>query len=460
MLKTYFAKDICVGKRQKQPTIHENTVREYCHSINYKFLGFVDDWKGCDTRVCIMCDKGHTTHTKTIKTLVGRKTKCGLCAPNAKKSTEQVIDDIKSSLTDSEFMGFTTEEFKNVSTSKIILKCKEHGHEYHRCYSSIIGGVNTCPICNNKHKKSNDEAIQNIINALVDEKFHGFVGGAYIGAHKTKLIIECNNGHIYQPTYGHFIQGTRCPECCGTKRLTETTALDRINSVKGDHIFNGFVGGKYENIRTRLNMTCNNGHEYNIAFSDFFHGGYRCGVCSGRRNEDDAIKNIISVLGNNKFHGFCGGSYSGVETRLKITCEMGHEYTPTYSKFVQSGTRCRKCSKMGYQPIKPGTFYVQKLNKHKSLTAVKFGITNLTTQERMKNQSRVSKFDHEIFYELTLQDGQKILELENTIKEAMKGKTSYISKEDMPDGYTETVAPSELSTIMYIVKSFEKELTV
>lgn len=108
---------------------------------------------------------------------------------------------------------------------------------------------------------------------------------------------------------------------------------------------------------------------------------------------------------------------------------------------------------------KSGTLYIQKLTNDDSFVGVKFGITNRDTNERMKNQSSKSKFDHEIFYELTLQDGQKILELENKIKEAMKGKTSYISKEDMPDGYTETVAPSELSTIMYIVKSFEKELT-
>lgn len=131
---------------------------------------------------------------------------------------------------------------------------------------------------------------------------------------------------------------------------------------------------------------------------------------------------------------------------------------PTIDSF-QQGTRCPKCIKSGYNPAKRGTLYIQKLINCNCFVGIKFGITNLTTTKRMQKQSRVSQFDHEIFYELTLQDGQKILELENKIKEAMKGKTSYISKEDMPDGFTETVAPSELSTIMYIVKSFEKELT-
>ncbi len=157
------------------------------------------------------------------------------------------------------------------------------------------------------------------------------------------------------------------------------------------------------------------------------------------------------------FNGFIG-EWKGCGTKLNLICHEKHNYTQTITKF-QLGRRCPKCAHYGYNPLKKGVLYIQKLIKRKIIVGVKFGITNRTTKERIGGQSRLSKFDHEIFYELTLQDGQKILELENKIKEAMKGKTSYISKEDMPDGYTETVAPSELSTIMYIVKTFEKELT-
>ena len=160
---------------------------------------------------------------------------------------------------------------------------------------------------------------------------------------------------------------------------------------------------------------------------------------------------------NITFNGFIG-EWKGDKTKLSLICGNGHNFSPSITNF-QQGRRCRICSKRGYQPVKQGTLYIQKMTNNNSFVGVKFGITNKETHERMRNQSRVSKFDHEIFYELTLQDGQKILDLENRIKEAMKGKTSYISKEDMPDGFTETVAPSELSTIMYIVKTFEKELT-
>lgn len=160
---------------------------------------------------------------------------------------------------------------------------------------------------------------------------------------------------------------------------------------------------------------------------------------------------------NIKFNGYIG-KWKGNTSKLNLVCMNEHTFTPSIANF-QRGKRCPKCANHGYNPLKKGVLYIQKIINQNAFIGVKFGITKLTVKERMKQQSRVSKFDHEIFYELTLQDGQKILDLENKIKEAMKGKTSYISKEDMPDGYTETVAPSELSTIMYIVKSFEKELT-
>lgn len=159
-----------------------------------------------------------------------------------------------------------------------------------------------------------------------------------------------------------------------------------------------------------------------------------------------------------KFIGFVD-EWKHSKTKFIVKCDHDHEWVTNINSFTGKQDKCPKCSVGGFSTKKPSVLYIQKLSQNNILKGIKFGITNRTAQVRLKQQSKESKFYHEIFYELTLQDGQKILDLENKIKEAMKGKTSYISKEDMPDGFTETVAPSELSTIMYIVKSFEKELT-
>ena len=289
--------------------------------------------------------------------------------------------------------------------------------------------------------------------------FNGFIG-EWKG-NVTKLGLVCCEGHEFTPTITNFRRGTRCPKCAHNYALSKEEYLERFKPIfiKENIIFNGFIG-EWNGNKTKMNLLCEYGHEFNPIISSF-QAGKRCFKCSKNyaRSKEEYLERLkpIFVEENITCNGFVD-EWKGVNTRLKLLCDHGHGFSPRITDF-QNGTRCPKCAKYGYNPLKKGTLYIQKLIKEHLLIGVKFGVTNSNTTKRLKQQSSKSQFDHEIFYELTLQDGQKILELENKIKEAMKGKTSYISKVDMPDGYTETVAPSELSTIMYIVKSFEKELT-
>lgn len=290
----------------------------------------------------------------------------------------------------------------------------------------------------------------------------------------TKTKIKCHCGTEWQVSVHNLLNhGRRCPACkLDTLRIKNSFHIDyymdKVNLIcKEENIsFYGIVG-EINASRTKIKLSCSHGHEWTTTINQFVNSGTRCKICAYIKNGEQKrhsklyrLKQITQVceLEKLEFLGFVD-TWKGNTTNIKIKCHCGHNWNLSLNNFINHNRRCPSCSKHGYQVLKPGTLYIQKLTNEDSFVCVKFGITNKETHERMRNQSRVSKFDHEIFYELTLQDGQKILDLENKIKEAMKGKTSYISKEDMPDGYTETVAPSELSTIMYIVKTFEKELT-
>lgn len=354
------------------------------------------------------------------------------------------------------FMGFVG-EWSGLKTKALIL-CNNK-HEYTSTLANIRKKV-SCKKCVVDSQRLNLNRVIEIIKQETNDVFVGFVGGEYKNS-RTRLIMNCANGHTYQPTYTDFIhKKTRCPLCNGGKIHDKENSLSYINENKGDYKFLGIIG-EWKGTKTKLKFECPNNHIYEQSY-DKFKLGRRCHKCSGTApiTKSDRLKQIEKICEADrlKFIGI-SGKWKGALTRILLTCEHNHEWVVTIDNFVNSGRRCPLCSKHGYQALKTGTLYIQKLTNNDSFVGVKFGITNKKTHERMRNQSRVSKFEHEIFYELTLQDGQKILDLENKIKEAMKGKTSYISKEDMPDGFTETVAPSELSTIMYIVKSFEKELT-
>lgn len=299
--------------------------------------------------------------------------------------------------------------------------------------------------------------------------FLGFVG-EWKG-NSTIIRIKCDDGHIYDTTLGNFLSGKRCGKCKGkrirnSKRKSKDFYMERIYDICIKRNFTFLeICEDWNGARTKIKLMCERGHVFIININNLT-SGRGCKHCAyekfaERRSVDvnEYLERIHEVckIRNLFFIGIIG-EWNGNKTRVIMKCPCGHEWDMFLYNLL-SGGGCPHCSKSGYKPSKKGTLYIQKLIIDESLYGIKFGITNKSTKTRMRGQSRVSKFDHEIFYELTLQDGQKILELENKIKEAMKGKTSYISKEDMPDGYTETVAPSELSTIMYIVKSFEKELT-
>ena len=361
------------------------------------------------------------------------------------------------------FNGFIGEW--NGNATKMNLSCRE-GHDFYPTIHNFQTGTR-CSTCGIKGRGiPKEEYIERLKPIFIKENiiFNGFIG-EWKG-NKTKLNLICSEGHDFYPIINSFQAGKRCSRCANNYALSKEEYIERLKPIfiKENIIFNGFIG-EWKGVKTSLNLICERAHNFTTTITNFQHGS-RCPECKAIKlrelkllPEEEYIERLKPTFEkeNIVFNGFIG-EWNGSKTKLNLICCEGHGFTPTIAKF-QTGRRCPKCSKSGYSSVKHGTLYIQKLINGRSFVGVKFGVTNLTTEKRMKQQRSKSKFDHEIFYELTLQDGQKILELENRIKEAMKGKTSYISKEDMPDGYTETVAPSELSTIMYIVKSFEKELT-
>ncbi|QOC55514.1 hypothetical protein JEP8_086 [Escherichia phage JEP8] len=439
---------------------------------NIKFNGFVGEWKGVHTKLNLTCCEDHEfTPTITAFQVGSRCPKCKALKLRELKllSKEEYLERLKPIFEKENivFNGFIGEW--NGSTTKMNLLCSE-GHKFTPTVNGFQSGnrCSTCGIINwrNSRKISKEEYFKRLKPIFVEENItcNGIVG-EWKGS-RTRLNLVCNEKHNYTPSIAVFQQGRRCPKCKALK-LRERKLIPKEEYfeklapifIKENITCNGIVGEWKGNV-TKLDLVCCEGHNFTPIISSF-QNGTRCPKCANNYalSKEEYLERLKPIFEKENiiFNGFIG-EWNGVSTKLNLVCSEGHEFTPTITNF-QKGTRCPKCAQYGYNTLKKGVLYIQKLIKEKIFVGVKFGITNRTTKERIGGQSRLSKFNHEIFYELTLQDGQKILDLENKIKEAMKGKTSYISKEDMPDGYTETVAPSELSTIMYIVKTFEKELT-
>ena len=90
---------------------------------------------------------------------------------------------------------------------------------------------------------------------------------------RTKLKIQCNEGHTYKATWGMYKKGRRCPICFGTKKYTYTFIKTQIEKENYKLLDN-----KYVNNFSPLKLRCNKGHICKIRWSDFRHG-VRCSKC-------------------------------------------------------------------------------------------------------------------------------------------------------------------------------------
>lgn len=212
---------------------------------------------------------------------------------------------------------------------------------------------------------------------------------------RTKLLVKCPIGHIYEVRFNDFKSGYRCPHCANNVKYTYDYVKNYIEGY-------GYtlISTEYINAHTDLYTICPNGHYYKFKFCNFLKG-YRCNICYGNNKKSFSyIKSFIENNGDillseqyknahtpltiqcgkcNKINEITWNSYQqrnsccscgrGVnwntklvkeyadiygytildneyinsKQKMNMVCQNGHKILIRWSHFVQ-GTRCSKCS--------------------------------------------------------------------------------------------------------------------
>ncbi|EFU4166674.1 hypothetical protein NVV11_000746 [Shigella sonnei] len=113
----------------------------------------------------------------------------------------------------------------------------------------------------------------------------------------------------------------------------------------------GFV--EWAGSKSIVRISCSNGHAYDVTYHRLNSSKNKmCKMCkilhtnkSKSIDEGDAIKNVVSACGNDKFIGFVGG-WNGASTLVSMECANGHAYQRKYSAIVNTNQLCPKCGKM------------------------------------------------------------------------------------------------------------------
>lgn len=224
------------------------------------------------------------------------------------------------------------------SHTNMKIRC-DKGHSYEATYHNFRHGKR-CPDCANNKRKTIEQ-----IRAEIENIGFKLLSTEYINR-TTKLKVQCDKGHIYEPTYNDFREGCRCSVCSPSRKKTYEEVKQFIEST-------GYIllSKKYVNNTTDLKVQCNKRHIYLVSYSAFKNGN-RCPDCSLKRKKTyQEVKRQIESVHSYKL---LSKDYKNCNTPLKVACEKGHQYEVTYTHFIR-GQRCPDCSpyrKKTYEEVK------------------------------------------------------------------------------------------------------------
>jgi thiol-disulfide isomerase/thioredoxin len=261
------------------------------------------------------CKKGHIWQTTPTK--INQGYWCPYCSGRKK-----TIEDMQK-LASKKNGKCLSKKYIN-SDTKLQWKC-EKGHIWMAVPFAIKAG-GWCPYCRGRYKTIKD------MHELARKKNGKCLSRKYI-KNSIKLKWQCENGHSWQATPGHIINGTWCPYCyVHYKTIKDMHELARKKNGK-------CLSKKYINASTELKWQCAKGHIWKAAPHSLNRNCW-CPYCSGRRT---TIQDLIKLAKNK--NGRClSKEYIDSKTHLEWKCFKGHIWQATPSA-IKQGSWCPVCGK-------------------------------------------------------------------------------------------------------------------
>lgn len=400
---------------------------------------------------------------------------CPKCAGKYRYTLKEYVDAVE--LRGYNFVSLL-DGFQGIQ-SKVVLSCPVHGKgtDFERpwtpSFNNLISHNKGCPKCAGVYKRTLKEWIE-VVNAT---KYH-FVGviGKFSGK-RTRINVSCpvhgcgnKFGRPWIPRFEDLLRGNGCPKCAGLynssaseyKSLVEHTTpyklVNYIEPIKGKH--------------TCVNLRCpthGEGQDFGTpwlpSLNNLLKGG-RCPKCQKRYvyTLNEITEKITEM--SYELIDFKSTNFQGVKSRVSIKCNEPHEDNSpfiweTTPDALFSGRKCPACSGAsgGFSQLKPAFLYLHKIFANGDLIALKIGITNREPLLRMAQQSNWTEFTHIIVATIYSDSGTMIYGAEKELLSSLKLKnsTGVLTKDMMKDGFTETIAASELDKLLARFKSLGSE---
>lgn len=276
---------------------------------------------------------------------------------------------------------------------------------------------------------------------------------------KTKVEIICPlHNKSYHQTPDTHLSGSGCVLCANertNKKLSLTTEefITKARAVHGN--LYDYSATIYKNSHQHVTIKCNlHKKDYQQTPNSHLNGG-GCDLCAivlRAKKKTLTTKEFIA-----KATAIHGGKYNyslvkyvSAKTNVDILCRVHNHgvFSQMPDTHIQ-GSGCLRCNKGATDPSKPHEVYISEWIKPDDTYFYKVGITSRGANKRLKKQQSFSECQGTIIMTYMFYDGQQAIDLEYIIKKTIK--SGFVSKEILPDGYTETFAEQELNTVYNMI---------
>jgi len=272
---------------------------------------------------------------------------------------------------------------------------------------------------------------QDLIHRLSIESPNITLVGEFVNTH-TKTLFRCLCGNLWEAKPNDIRNRNGCRQCA-VKSMAKTDDDMKewlVSDGRGYTLI-----GKYTNAQTRTTFQCSHGHSW-VTTPNFIKNGRGCPTCERLDRKNTRKDQINSFLKRENVGISIIGNFTDVLSKTLFECVQGHNWEALPSNIIR-GTGCPHCAEYGFNPNKPAWEYGFTRDGY-----LKYGITN-DLIGRLDKHRRYGEIVlvHERYHEI----GQMALDWENYIKRTYGGR--YATKEQCPDGYTETLHIDLLESI-------------
>ena len=364
------------------------------------------------------------------------------------------------------FIGFNINSYEefNGARTKLVLKCSNPEHEefYNCTFNNFTkpGSGRRCPQCSNEkvssfHRSNTEEFIKKV--TLVHNGFYDYSKVVYgKNAHEKVEVICPKHGEFYISPAKHYNSAQGCSKCAEEKRLLDSEDVkNRINFIhKGHFEFGDF---QYNGCHEKIKVICKaTGKSYKTTPNTLLQG-YGCKFCHCQAEHTfETFVAMANEKHNNKYYyHLVEEQFVGLRNYVDVLCSDHGIFTVLPTNHIHGRANgCPKCADYGYNGKGPGFFYLQKLmDKKNNVIAYKFGITKRLAA-RIVEQQKTSIYKHEYIKHLYFEDGQIPIKLEKYVDSNIE--SSYITKNELGNGYTETYNPKYHEKVLQLIEDFLK----